>query len=60
MEFHVPNRTTPPLRRESLASLNQTTTPPLSKDTILRLNRAGQGGRPPAAPPPRRDTPPQD
>lgn len=59
MEFHVPNRTTPPLRRESLASLNQTTTPPLSKDTILRLNRAGQGGRPPAAPPPRRDTPPR-
>lgn len=61
MEFQtLQNKTAPPLRRESLASLNKTITPPLSRDTIQSLNRSGQDrraapqrkARPPAPPVP--------
>lgn len=46
MEFStLQNKTAPPLRRESLDSLNKTITPPLSRDTIQSLNRSGQDRR---------------
>ncbi len=62
MEFReLQNRTAPPLRRESLASLNKKCTQPLSRDTILSLNGKGQGGRTSAAvsPPLRREAAPR-
>lgn len=64
----VTNRTTPPLTRDTLSSLNRKTMQPLRKDTLSSLNKgaASQAGARPAArpsappaPPPRQTAAPR-